>query len=143
MVLVNGVHLATLQRKVLCSFREHILCSHSYFITLPPLHCCQALPPALLRGNLGKRGTETQECPAGEADGVLLRSPLDSKSPTDFILASVEECSLEPGASSSVAAKRRQLCQEQGRKTSVHQETACVYETRKPNPWVPETAEAW
>lgn len=123
MVLVNSAHLATLQRKVLCLFREHILCSHSYFITLPPLHHCQALQSALPRGNLGKRGTETQECPSGEGDGVLLRSPLDSKSPSDFILATVKECSLEPDASSLLAAKPRELCQEQGRKR-VCQETA-------------------
>lgn len=135
MMLVNSAHLATLHRKVLCLFKGHIMCSHSHFITLPPLHCCQALLPALPRGNLGKRGTETQECPAGEADGVLLRSPLGSKSPTDFILATEKECSLEPGTSSSLAAKHRELCQEQGRKKSVSRNCvrACVNGMGKPN----------
>lgn len=123
MMLVSSAHLATLQRKVFCLFREHILCSHSCFITLPPLHCCQALLPALPRENLGKRGTEMQECPAGEADGVLLRSPLGSKSPTDFILATMKECSLEPETSSSLTVKHRELRRSRVGKR-VSQETA-------------------
>lgn len=79
---------------------------------------------------------ETRVCLAGEGDGVLLRSPLESKSPTDFILATVEEFSLEAGPSSSLGAKHRELCQEQGRKKSVSRNCirACVYEMWKPNP---------
>lgn len=49
-------------------------------------------------------------------------------------------------ASSSLAAKHRQLCQEQGRKKSVSRSCvrACVYETRKPNlPGTWNAAEVW
>lgn len=120
-------------------------CVHSYFITLPPLHTARPSCLPCLEETLGKE-EETWECPAGEAGGVLLRFPLESKSPTDFILATVSECSLEAGPASSLEPKHRELCPEQGRKKSVSRNCirACVCETRKPNPlaaW--SAAEAW
>ncbi|KAF2980022.1 hypothetical protein EK904_009456 [Melospiza melodia maxima] len=91
-------------------------CAHSYFITLPPLHPARPSCLPCLEKTLGKE-EETWECPAGEAGGVLLRFPLESKSPTDFILATVAEYSLEAGPASSLEPKHRELCQEQDEET--------------------------